>query len=113
MRVERTIKARDRTSSARSSDLLCEWLHGRATVMVAEPPLELVAAELARRLGHGPFAVHPLGLDRVQPRAPARQAADQQAADQQAADQQAAAASGGLDPPVVVLDPGAHLPADV
>src|SRR5215207_8984167 len=103
MRVERTIKCRDRTSRARSSDLLCEWLHGRATVMVAEPPLELVAAELARRLGHGPFAMHPLGLDRVQPRAPARQAADQQAA----------AASGGLDPPVVVLDPGAHLPADV
>src|SRR4051794_6856391 len=48
--------------------------------MVAQPLLEFEAAELAVRLDHGPLAVRPPGLDRVQPRALARQAADQQAA---------------------------------
>src|SRR6478752_8260509 len=71
--------------------------------MVAQPALKLGGGELAVRLDHGPLAVHPPGLDRVQPRAPARQAADREAA----------AAAGGLDPTVVGHDPGADLAADV
>src|SRR4051794_27275733 len=66
--------------SARSTDLLCEWLRELASIMVAEPPLELAAGELACRLDHRAFAVQPLGLDRVEPRALARQPADQEAA---------------------------------
>src|SRR3954451_2887192 len=81
--------------SAGSGGLLCERLDERAAVMVAQPALKLGGGELAVRLDHGPLAVHPLGLDRVQPRALARQAAGQQAA----------AAAGGLDPAVVGPDP--------
>src|SRR3954469_6791897 len=90
--------------SAGSGVLLCEGLGDEwAAVMVAQPLPKLLAGELAVRLDHGPFAVHPPGLDRVQPRAPARQAADQETA----------AAAGGLDPTVVGHDPGADLAADV
>ena len=71
--------------------------------MLAEPLLELGRGELALRLDHRPLAVDPLGLDRVQPRALARQAADQEAAP----------GAGGLNPTVVVPDPGADLLADV
>src|SRR3954452_24039858 len=68
------------TPSARSTDLLCERLQEAASIVVAEPPLELAAGELACRLDHRALAVQPLGLDRVDPRAPARQPADQEAA---------------------------------
>src|SRR5919206_3307854 len=89
--------------SAGSGDLLFERLDERAAVMVAQPVLKLGGGELTVRLDHGTFAVHPLGLDRVQPRALARQAADQEAA----------AAAGGLDPAVVAPHPGAGLVAGV
>src|SRR4051812_29438195 len=62
--------------SAGSGGLLCEGLDERAAVMIAQPLPKLLAGALARRLGHGPLAVRPAGLDRVQPRALARQAAD-------------------------------------
>src|SRR4051794_22915369 len=88
--------------SAGSGELLFERLDERAAVMVAQPALKLGGGELTVRLDHGPLAVHPLGLDRVQPRALAWQAADQEAA-----------AAGALDPAVVGPDPGPHLPADV
>ena len=48
--------------------------------MVAQPLLEFLAGELALRLDDGPLAVRPSGLDRVEPRASAWQAADQEAA---------------------------------
>src|SRR3954471_24816573 len=89
--------------SAGSGDLLFERLDERAAVMVAQPLPKLGGGKLTVRLDHGPFAVHPLGLDRVQPRALARQAAGQEAA----------AAAGGLDPAVVGPDPGADLAAGV
>src|SRR4051812_35670741 len=62
--------------SAGSGGLLCEGLDERAAVMIAQPLPKLLAGALARRLGHGPLAMRPAGLDRVQPRALARQAAD-------------------------------------
>src|SRR3712207_8319300 len=65
--------------------------------MIAEPVSKLLAGELAGRLDHGSLAVRPAGLDRVEPRAPARQAADQQAA-----------AAVALDPAVWAPDPGPH-----
>src|SRR4051794_41243193 len=71
--------------------------------MIAQPLPKLLAGELAVGLDHGPLAVRPAGLDRVQPRALARQAADEEAA----------AAPDGLDPAVVGRDPGPHLAADV
>src|ERR1044072_7600484 len=71
--------------------------------MLAEALLELGPAELARRLDHRSLAVDPLGLDRVEPRALARQPADQEAA----------ATAGPLDRAIVCPDPGAHLAADV
>src|SRR3954466_13111126 len=71
--------------------------------MIARPLPKLLAGELAVGLDHGPLAVRPAGLDRVQPRALARQAADQQAA----------AAPGRPDPWVVGHEPGADLGADV
>src|SRR4051794_23456207 len=71
--------------------------------MIAQPLPKLLAGELARRLGHGPLAVRPAGLDRVQPRTLARQPADEETAP----------GAGGLDPPVVTLDPRADLAADV
>src|SRR4051794_41402137 len=90
--------------SAGSGVLLCEGLGDEwAAVMVAQPLPKLLAGELAVGLDHGPLAVRPAGLDRVQPRALARQAADEEAA----------AAPGGLDPAVVGRDPGPHLAADV
>src|SRR3954447_14856962 len=90
--------------SAGSGVLLCEGLgDGWAAVMVAQPLPKLLAGELAVGLDPGPLAVRPAGLDRVQPRALARQAADEEAA----------AAPGGLDPAVVGRDPGPHLAADV
>src|SRR3954468_25025478 len=88
--------------SARSTDLLCEWLQELASIMVAEPLLELAAGELACRLDHRAFAVQPLGLDRVEPRAPARQPADQEAA----------ATAGLLDRAIVRPGPVPHLAAD-
>src|SRR5215212_11058954 len=90
-----------RGPSACSGELLCERRQERAAVMVAEPPLEFVAGELALGLDDGALAVRPFGLDRVQPGAPARQAADEDAA----------TGAGGLDAAVVVPDPGPHLPA--
>ena len=70
--------------------------------MVAEPLLQFGGDELARRLDDGTLAVHPLGLDRVQPGALAGQAADEQAA-----------AALGLGPPVVRPDPAyAHKKID-
>src|SRR4051812_253088 len=89
--------------NARSTDPLCEWLRELASIMVAEPPLELAAGELACRLDHRAFAVQPLGLDRVEPRALARQPADQEAA----------AAAGLLDRAIARPDPVPHLAADV
>src|SRR5215208_7951443 len=89
-------------TSACSGELLGERLQERTMVVAAEPPFELVGAELALGLDHGPLAMRPFGLDRVQPRTPAWQAADQEAA--------AAVALGLL---VVAPDPGADLPADV
>src|SRR3954464_15515899 len=90
--------------SAGSGELLCERLDDeRAAVMIAQPLPKLLAGELAVGLDHGPLAVRPAGLDRVQPRALARQAADEEAA----------AAPDGLDPAVVGRDPGPHLAADV
>src|SRR5438270_10340653 len=86
--------------SAGSDGLLCEGLGERAAVVVAQALLKLLGGELAIRLDHGPLAVHPLGLDRVEPRALARQAADQKPA-----------AAVALDPAVVGRDPGAHLAA--
>src|SRR3954465_4327161 len=71
--------------------------------MVAQPLLEFEAAELAVRLDHGPLAVRPAGLDRVQPRALARQAAEQQAA----------APPGRLAPAAGGHQPGAAPPARV
>src|SRR3954454_6933344 len=88
--------------SAGSGGLLCEGLDERAAVMIAQPLPKLLAGELAVGLDHGPLAVRPAGLDRVQPRALARQAADQQPA-----------AAVALDPAVVGRDPGPHLAADV
>src|SRR4051794_20932110 len=84
-------------TSAGSGDLLFERLDERAAVMVAQPALKLGGGELTVRLDHGPLAVHPLGLDRVQPRALARQAADQEAT----------AAARGPYPPVGGPHPGA------
>src|SRR3954451_24236975 len=85
--------------SAGSGELLCERLDDeRAAVMIARPLPKLLAGELAVGLDHGPLAVRPAGPDRVQPRALARQAADQEAA----------AAPDGLDPAVVGRDPGPH-----
>src|SRR4051794_41533643 len=93
-----------RVPSAGSGELLCERLDDeRAAVMIAQPLPKLLAGELAVWLDHGPLAVRPAGLDRVQPRALARQAADQEAAP----------GAGGLDPAVVGRDPGPHLAADV
>src|SRR3954466_2784667 len=92
-----------RSTSAGSGDLLFERLDERAAVMVAQPAPKLGGGELTVRLDHGPLAVHPLGLDPVQPRALARQTPDQEPA----------AAAGGLDPPVVGPDPGADRAADV
>src|SRR3954447_22173882 len=89
--------------SAGSGELLCEGREERAAIVVAQPSGQLGGGELAVGLGHGPLAVRPAGLDRVQPRALARQAADQQPA----------TGAGGLDPAVVAPDPGAHLAADV
>src|SRR5919205_2400801 len=71
--------------------------------MLAEALLELGPAELARRLDYRALAVDPLGLDRVEPRALARQPADQEAA----------ATAGLLDRAIVRPDPGPHLAADV
>src|SRR4051812_18839895 len=67
-------------ASAGSGGLLCEGLDELAAVMIAQPLPKLLAGELAVRLGHGALAVRPAGLDRVQPRALARQAADEEAA---------------------------------
>src|SRR6185369_17571019 len=75
----------------------------RAAVMIAQPLAKFLAGELAVGLGHGPLAVRPAGLDRVQPRALARPAADEEAAP----------GAGGLDPAIVGHDPGPHLAADV
>ncbi len=69
--------ARHILASACSGDLLCERLEERASIVLAQALLQLSAAELAFRLDHGAFAVDPFGLDRVQPRTFARQAADQ------------------------------------
>src|SRR5690242_5807235 len=66
--------------SAGSGGLLCEGLGERAAVVIAQPVLKLGGGELAIRLDDGPLAVHPLGLDRVEPRALARQAADEETA---------------------------------
>src|SRR5947208_13462165 len=88
--------------SAGSGGLLCEGLGERAAVVVAQALLKLLGGELAIRLDHGPLAVHPLGLDRVEPWVLARQAADQKPA-----------AAVALDPAVVGRDPGAHRAADV
>ena len=50
---------------------MCEGFGERAAVMLAQPVLKLrKGGELAIRLNHGPLAVHPLGLDRVEPRTP-------------------------------------------
>src|ERR687886_794445 len=65
-------------SSAGSGGLLCEGLDERAAVVIAQPLPKFLAGELAVGLGHGPLAVHPLGLDRVEPRAPARQTSRRQ-----------------------------------
>src|SRR3954454_13830681 len=89
--------------SAGSGELLCERREERAAVVVAQPLGQLGGGELTVGLGHGPLAVRPPRLDRVQPRALARQAADQETAP----------GAGGLDPAIVVSDPGAHLAADV
>ena len=61
-------------------ELLCERWQKLALVVLAEPLLELGAGELARRLDHRSLGVDPFGLDRVEPRASARQPADQKAA---------------------------------
>jgi len=74
-----------------------------ALVVLAEPLLELGAGELARRLDHRSLAVDPFGLDRVEPRASARQPADQKAATM----------AGPLDLAIVPPDPVLHLAADV
>src|SRR3954447_21406439 len=68
------------SASAASGGLLCERREERAAVVIAGPARQLGAGELPLGLRNGPLAVHPPGLDRVQPRAPARQATDQQAA---------------------------------
>src|SRR4051794_7183040 len=92
-----------RRLSAGSGELLCERLDDeRAAVMIARPLPKLLAGELAVGLDHGPLAVRPAGPDRVQPRALARQAADQEAA----------AAPDGLDPAVVGRGPGPPPAAD-
>src|SRR4029450_8380023 len=70
--------------------------------MITEPALELVAGELAFRLGDRAFAVRPAGLDRVEPRALPGKATNQQAA-----------AAVTLDPTVVVPDPAMDLAADM
>src|SRR4051794_35797420 len=91
-------------ASAGSGVLWCEGLGDEwAAVMVAQPLPKLLAGELAVGLDHGPLPVRPAGLDRVQPRALARQAADEEAA----------AAPGGLDPAVVGRGPGPPPPAGV
>src|SRR3954447_13143385 len=89
--------------SAGSGELLCERRQERAAIVVAQPLRQLRAGELALRLDHGALAVRPARLDRIQPRALARQAADQEAAP----------GAGGLDLPVVDPGPGADLAADV
>src|SRR3954451_1726334 len=58
-------------ASATSGELLFERRQERAAAVVAEPARQLVAGKHAVGLGRGALAVHPLGLDRVQPRAPA------------------------------------------
>src|SRR4051794_24613651 len=58
--------------SAGSGELLCERRQELAAIMIAEPLRQLGAGEPAFRLDHGALAVRPAGLDRVQPRAPAR-----------------------------------------
>jgi hypothetical protein len=88
--------------SAGSGELMCERREERAAVVVAEALLEFVAGELAVRFGHGPLAVRPPGLDRVEPGALAGQTADQEAT-----------AAAALGPAVVVPDPGANRAADV
>jgi hypothetical protein len=82
---------------------LCERWQKLALVVLAEPLLELGAGELARRLDHRSLAVDPFGLDRVEPRASARQPADQKAATM----------AGPLDLAIVPPDPVPHLAADV
>jgi hypothetical protein len=82
---------------------LCERWQKLALVVLAEPLLELGAGELARRLDHRSLAVDPFGLDRVEPRASARQPADQKAATM----------AGPLDLAIVPPDPVLHLAADV
>src|SRR3954465_6573690 len=99
----RTVDRPPSRPTAGSGDLLFERLDERAAAMVAQPALKLAGGELTVRLDHGPLAVHPLGLDRVQPRALARQPPDQGATP----------AAGGLAPPVVGPDPGADRAADV
>src|SRR3954453_11314393 len=89
--------------SAGSGELLCERRQELAAIVVAQPLRQLCAGELALRLDHGALAVRPARLDRVQPRALARQAADQETAP----------GAGGLDPAVVLPDPRADLAADV
>ena len=88
--------------SAGSRDLLCERAQERAFVVGTKPLLELSPRELARRLDNGALAMGPARLDRVQPRALARQTAHQQATP-----------SPGLSTPIVALDPGPHGSADV
>src|SRR3954469_5318706 len=90
-------------SSAGSGELLCERRQELAAIVVAQPLRQLCAGELALRLDHGALAVRPARVDRVQPRALARQAADQETAP----------GAGGLDPAVVLPDPRADLAADV
>ena len=72
-------------------------------VVLAEPLLELGGGELTGRLDHRSLAVDPFGLDRVEPRASARQPADQKAA----------TVAGPLDLAIVPPDPVLHLAADV
>src|SRR4051812_11459416 len=91
-----------RRPSAGSGELLCEGLGDEwAAVMVAQPLPKFLAGELAVGLDHGALAMRPAGLDGIQPRALARQAADQQPA-----------AAVALDPAVVGRHPGADRAAD-
>src|SRR4051794_27077879 len=63
-------------ASAGSSDSLFKGLKLLAAVVRMRPALDLGRRQLAVRLDDRLLAVHPLRLDRVEPRALARQRAD-------------------------------------
>src|SRR5437879_5390493 len=113
-RILETAIEEETRASAGSGDLLPFWrllrgrsqltevLHLLTAVVFAGPRLDLRRAQQPLRFHDGPLAMHPARLDRVEPRALARQPAHH--------DPHAPVLLG---PSVVCLDPAAHQPANV